>query len=103
VAGMARRQVRQGYHLHGLGRHTLEEQRGFAERDLGALQDAVPGDGFLFGETPDIFDFTVAGMMAGIYDNRPQTWVTEIAAGYESLRAYTERVQESIGVYGRFC
>jgi glutathione S-transferase len=102
VAGLARRQVRQGYHLHGLGRHTLEAQRGFAERDLAALQDAIPGDGFLFGEMPNIFDFTVAGMMAGIYDNQPSTWVTEIAKGHEKLHAYTQRVQEAIGVYGRF-
>ncbi|MGE0624882.1 MAG: glutathione S-transferase family protein [Pseudomonadales bacterium] len=101
VAGLARRQVRQTYHLHGLGRHTLEEQRGFAGRDLKALEDAVPSDGFLFGSTPNIFDFTVAGMMAGIYDNRPPTWLTLMARDYEKLHAYTERVQACMGIYGR--
>jgi glutathione S-transferase len=101
VAGLARKQVRQTYHLQGLGRHSLEEQREFARRDLQALQDSVPDADFLFGDQPGIFDFTVAGMMAGIYDNQPATWVTELARDYPGLQAYTERVQEAIGVYGR--
>jgi glutathione S-transferase len=101
VAGLARRQVRQTYYLHGLGRHSLDEQRGFATRDLQALEDTVPGSGFLFGKTPNIFDFTLAGMMAGIYDNRPPTWLTELAEGYAGLKDYTERVQAELSVYGR--
>ena len=101
AAGGARKQVRQTYHLQGLGRHTLEEQRGFAKRDLQALEDAVPRTGFLFGDAPGIFDFTVAGMMAGFYDNQPPTWLTELALTYPGLNEYTERVQEAIGVYGR--
>jgi len=101
AAGMARRQIRQTYHLQGLGRHTLEEQRGFAERDLTALQDGIPAQGFLGGHTPNVFDFTVAGMMAGILDNQPGTWLTEVAAAYPKLKDYTEGVQAQIGVYGR--
>jgi glutathione S-transferase len=101
LAGIPRRQVAKTLHLHGLGRHTLEQQRGFARRDLEALDAAVPGDGFLFGERPGIFDFTIAGLMAGVYDNQPATWVTDIAAEYQGLRAYTERVQEAVGVWGR--
>ena len=101
AAGAARRQVRQTYHLQGLGRHTLEEQRGFAERDLATLEAAVPESGFLFGDVPGIFDFTIAGMMAGVYDNQPPTWVTLLARNHEQLHAYTERVQEAIGIYGR--
>ena len=101
VAGLARRQVRQTYHLHGLGRHSMEDQRGFAARDLEALEAAVPEEGFLFGDAPNVFDFTVAAMMAGIYDNRPPTWLTEMAEKYERLHAYTERVQAQMGIYGR--
>ncbi len=101
AAGRARKQVRQTYHLQGLGRHTLEEQRDFARRDLQALEDSVPATGFLFGDAPGIFDFTVAGMMAGFYDNQPPTWLTELALPYPGLHDYTERVQEAIGVYGR--
>lgn len=101
ASSMARKQVARTYDLQGLGRHTLEEQQGFARRDLEALSAAVPDNGFLFGEQPGIFDFTVAGMMAGIYDNRPATWVTSIAQDYNRLQAYTERVQASVGVWGR--
>jgi glutathione S-transferase len=101
AAGAARRQVRQTYELQGLGRHSISEQRGFAERDLQALEDAVDGFDFLFGNTPNIFDFTVAGVMSGIYDNRPPTWLTEMAQKYAKLHAYTERVQEHTGIYGR--
>jgi glutathione S-transferase len=101
VANAARKQVRQTYHLQGLGRHTLEEQRGFAERDLRALEDAVGSEGFLFGGEPCIFDFTVAAMMAGAYDNQPATWVTELAVGYPRLRDYTDRVQAAVKVFGR--
>ena len=39
----------------------------------------------------------VAGM-----DNEPGTWVSEIANEYTILRDYAEKVQESVGVYGRF-
>ena len=101
VANMARKQVERTYHLQGLGRHSLEEQRGFAERDLQALEDAVPEEGFLFGDTPNVFDFTVAAMMAGFLDNEPATWLTEIARNYKKLEAYTERVQAAVGVYGK--
>jgi glutathione S-transferase len=101
VAGAARRQVRQTYNLQGLGRHSISEQRGFAQRDLQALQDAVGESEFLFGDTPNIFDFTVTGVMSGIYDNRPPTWLTDMAQEYVALKAYTERVQAYMGLYGR--
>jgi glutathione S-transferase len=101
VSRLARRQVVQTYNLHGLGRHSLEEQKSFARRDLEVLDVLVPAGGFLFSEQPDIFDFTVASMMAGVYDNQPATWVTHIAAEYDGLRAYTERVQDAVGVWGR--
>lgn len=101
VSRLARREVRQTYHLQGLGRHSLEEQRGFARRDLQALQDAISIDGFLFGDTPNVYDFTVASILAGLYDNKPETWLTTLAREYDQLHAYAERVQEYIGVYGR--
>ena len=101
ASSMARREVRKTYNLQGLGRHPLTIQEVFARRDLQALDAAVPATGFLFNDTPDIFDFTVAGMMAGVYDNKPATWVGLIAEEFENLRAYTERVQSEIGIFGR--
>ena len=101
ASSMARKQVARTYDLQGLGRHTLAEQKGCADRDLDALSATVPANGFLFGEQPGIYDFTVAGMLAGIYDNQPATWVTDIAHDYDNLRDYTERVQLTVGVWGR--
>ena len=71
-------------------------------RDLEALNSAVQGEAFLFGDTPNVFDFSIAGFMAGVYDNRPGTWVTELAQPFAALRDYTERVQAHVGVYGRY-
>lgn len=101
IARSARHDVRRTLQLHGLGRHTLEEQRGFAERDLASLEARVPDQGFLHGAAPNVFDFTIAGLMAGIYDNRPPTWLTTLAEGHPRLKGYTERVQDRIGVHGR--
>ena len=98
---IARKQVAKTYDLQGLGRHSLKEQKGFAERDLAALAAALPQEGFLFGEQPNIFDFSIAGILAGMYDNEPVTWLTEVASHYEGPRAYAERVQEAVGIWGR--
>lgn len=80
----------------------MEEQRDFARRDLLALENSVPAEGFLFGNEPGIYDFTIAAMMAGLVDNQPATWVTELAQPYRKLLEYTERVQDAVGVHGRF-
>lgn len=101
AASMARKQVVRTYHLQGLGRHTLEEQKGFAHRDLSALQTMVPDLGYLAGEAPGVYDFTLASILSGMFDNQPATWLTTLAQPYDSLRRYAERVQEHTGVFGR--
>lgn len=101
VTHFARRQVEQTYHLHGLGRHSLEEQKGFAHRDLEALAGAIGSADFLMGDSPGYFDFAVASILAGIYDNRPGTWLTTLAESYPDLRNYADRVQSEQGVFGR--
>ena len=101
VARAARKEVDQTLHLQGLGRHTSQEQEGFARRDLKALEDAVGSEGFLFGDEPCVFDYTIASSMAGVFDQQPPTWVTHVAEEFNGLKDYTERVQASVGVYGR--
>lgn len=101
ITRIARRQVRQTYHLQGLGRHTLEEQRGFALRDLQALDAAVEHSNALDAASPGYFDFTLAGFLAGVYDQQPPTWVNPLADRFPRLHDYTEEVQRSVGVWGR--
>jgi glutathione S-transferase len=95
----ARKSVRQTYDLQGLGRHTEAEQHAFARADLQAITDAVGAGPFLFGDTPTVHDFAVAAILSGIYYNRPETWLTVIAADYPDLAAYVRRVETAVGVY----
>ena len=101
VTAMIRRKMRLTYEYQGLRLHSPAEQQGFARRDLQALQDAISEAGFLLGEAPCIYDFAVAAILAGIYDNQPPTFLTHIANEFTELKAYTDRVQESVDVYGR--
>lgn len=101
VANGARKQVAETYHLHGLGRHTLEEQKGFARRDLQAIADAVAHNKYIVGGRLTVFDFIVAGMLSGLMDNEPATWISDMANGFPSLREYLENIQAEVGVYGK--
>ncbi len=98
----ARKEVTKTLYLQGLGRHSHEEQEGFAHRDFAALQGCVSAEGFLCGATPNYFDYSVAAVLAGIYDNEPATWLTTLAMDYPDLREYTDRVQSHVGVFGRY-
>ena len=101
VSGVAQRQVRQTYNLHGLGRHNLKEQEEFARRDLLAISDVVSRQQFIVGDNLTAFDFTVGSMLAGLLDNKPPTWITKVAEEYPALREYAERVQKTVGVFAR--
>ena len=101
ISNLIRRRMKQTVMLQGLGAHTPEEQLGFARRDLAALQDAISESRFLFGDKISVFDMGIAAILAGIYDNQPATQLTYIANEFSELQAYTERVQSSLGVYGR--
>jgi glutathione S-transferase len=98
---MARRQVRQTYHLQGLGRHTHEEQLDFARRDLDAIAKKV-GDGpFLLGDKLTVFDFGIASLIAGTVDNEPATWMSDVVREFQPVVDYTERVQATVGAWCR--
>ena len=101
IAKVARRDVVKTYHLHGLGRHSLEEQQGFARRDFAALAGCIEEGGFITGSQANYFDFAVAAILAGIYDNKPGTWLTKVALDYPDLKTYADRVQGAVGVFGR--
>ena len=101
AANSARKEVAKTLHLHGLSRHSSEEQEGFAKRDLQAIADVVAHNDYLVGNKLTVYDFTVASMLSGFMDNEPPTWLSKIANGYPSLRAYLERIQDEVGVSGK--
>ena len=101
VPMIARKRIRKTYQLHGLGLHTMEQQKEFARKDLHALNEAVKGKSYLLGDDISVFDFAIASMLAGALDNKPATWLTAIAENFAPLREYTERVQNTVGIYGR--
>ncbi len=43
----------------------------------------------------------IAAIMAGIYDNQPATWLTQLANDFQRLKDYTNDVQHEVGVFGR--
>ncbi len=101
VSRLARRKVRTTYNLHGLGRHSQEEQNQFARRDLRAISNVVSEQQYIVGGRLTAFDFGVASMLVGIVDQQPRSWVNDLADEFPALREYTERVQQEVGVYGR--
>jgi glutathione S-transferase len=101
VPVIARRQVRQTYHLQGLGRHSLEDQKDFARRDLDAIAKKVGEGPYLLGEKLSAFDFGIASLLAGGIDNQPGTWFTDVAREFQPVVDYTERVQAGAGAYSR--
>ncbi len=100
-ATLARRQVRQTLDLHGLGRHSLEEQKAFAHRDFAAIERQVSHQGYIAGPRLTVYDFAVTGLVATTYDQQPHTWINPIADEYPAVRDYVEKVQQEVGVYGR--
>lgn len=101
VAGLARRGVLATLHGQGLGRHNRHEQEGFARRDLQALADSVPADGFLFGASPSVHDLSIAALLATLYDQQPVSWLNPIAEEFPGLKAWVRRVAAAVGVTAR--
>lgn len=101
IANSARRTMAKTYHLQGLGRHTLEEQKAFARKDLQAIADVVSKHDYIVGGRLTVFDFAVASMLSGMMQNEPATWFSKIANGFPSLVAYVARVEFEVGVFGK--
>jgi glutathione S-transferase len=93
--------VRETYYLQGLGRHTLEEQKGFARRDLDAIARKVGHGPFLLGDELSVFEFGIAALLAGTIDHQPASWLTDVVHEFPSVVEYTERVQVAAGAHCR--
>lgn len=101
ASSIARKKVVKTYELHGLGQHSLDEQAGFAHRDFDALELALKEYDYIAGRRLTVYDFGVASLLAGIYDQTPASWLSPIANEYPALRDYAEKVQAQVGIYAR--
>lgn len=101
AANTARATVKKTYNLHGLGRHSKADQEAFARRDLAAISDHIEAHRYIAGERLTVFDFTVAGVLVGLMDNEPATWMSEVAKDYPVLREYVDRIQTEVGVFAK--
>ncbi len=101
VSRSAQKEVKQTYHLQGLGRHTLDEQKGFARRDLQAITDIVSQHQYIVGDRLTVYDFIVAGTLSSFIFNEPPTWISDLANDYPSLKEYVDRIEKDVGVSGR--
>lgn len=101
VGAMARKQVKQTYKLHGLGGHSLATQAEFARRDFAAIDALLKEHSYIVADRLTVFDFNVAGSLAGILDQKPDTWMNPILNEFPKLKEYAESVQHGVGVYGR--
>ena len=79
----------------------MVEQEGFAHRDFRAISDAVSDGRYIAGDRLTAFDFAMAGLLSGLMDNKPPTWLSKIATQYPELTKYADRVQAEVGVYAR--
>jgi glutathione S-transferase len=99
VSGMARKQMAKTYQLQGLGNHTLEEQANFSRRDFESVSCALKAGGYICGDRLTAYDFSVVGLLAGIYDQQPRSWVNDVADDFPDVKDYATRVQQEVGVY----
>ena len=101
IGYFARKQVIQTYELHGLGKHSLEQQKEFATQDLRAINDLVSENGYIVGKSLSVFDFSVAALIAGIVDQKPRSWMNPLLEKFPAAIEYAERIQKEVGIYGR--
>lgn len=56
---------------------------------------------YIAGARLTVFDFSVASLLSGLYDQQPASWINGIADEFLDLRDYAERIQNETGVYAR--
>jgi glutathione S-transferase len=92
VPGVVRRHVRRTLHGHGLGRHSPQELRWFAEKDLEALDGLLGEQAYMLGERICSVDASVYGMLASIYYPDFETPLKVAALEHPRLAAYCDRI-----------
>jgi len=92
VPGVVRRHVRRTLYGHGLGRHSPQELKWFAEKDLEALDGLLGEQAYMLGERICSVDASVYGMLASIYYPDFETPLKVAALEHPRLAAYCDRI-----------
>ncbi|MFT7687833.1 MAG: hypothetical protein ACI9FB_003190 [Candidatus Azotimanducaceae bacterium] len=58
--------------------------------DLKAINGAIDEQGHILGDKESCFYFTLASLIAGIFGQKPATWMNPIAKEFPVLQKYVE-------------
>ena len=82
---------------HGIGRHTVQEMFGIAERDLLAVSEILGEKKFLFGEKPCLADASLFAFVAGCTWDMPECSIAEIIKHKaQNLDKHAHRMKELV-------
>lgn len=88
----AKARVAMGMHLHGIGRHSLEEIVDLGGKSLAAISTLLGDNAYLTGELISGADATALGVLASLYTPFFETPLRERAAEFANLAAYVDRM-----------
>ena len=92
---MVRRKVKGDLWSHGIGRHTVQDLYGIAERDLLAVSEILGQKKFLFGEKPSLADAAVFAFVAAATRDCPQSPFAELTKfKAKNLERHARRMKE---------
>ena len=92
VPAFVRKEIRKTLYAQGLGRHSHEERRYFAAKDLEALDGLLGDKPYMMGERICSVDAAVYGVLAGIYQPDFETPLKSRALAHPKLAAYSDRI-----------
>lgn len=94
IIWMVRRQMLKQLYNQGTARHTPEEIYALANRDFGALSDALGDKPFLFGEAPSSFDATAYAFTISVTAFPADNPIKEFVMSRTNLVSYVDRIQK---------
>ena len=92
LATFVRRQVRNGLHAQGLGRHSQAELYAMGRADLEAVSVTLHDRPFFFGERPTTIDAIAYGCLDNLLNVPIETELKRIAQAFPNLAAYCTRM-----------
>ena len=96
VTKKIRQKVRDNMHAQGVGRHSVEEQFGRADKDIKAILALLGDKPFLFGDTPTAADASAAPVLAAMAGSPTETMLSQRINADAPLLAYLDRVREAL-------